>query len=93
MAQDVTTLTQAIELVAAGSWAVDTALRCLADDDCERAREVLLSAQSTMREGLIGLSDVLDASVREHLERPERLARALDSLHELRELSPVAADQ
>jgi len=92
MKQDVTTLTQAIELVAAGSWAVESALRCLATDDSARAHRVLLEARDAMRQGLDGLREILDSTVRAELEQPERLARALASLKELQglQLEPLA---
>ena len=86
MSQDVNTLTQAIELVAAGSWAVESALRCMATGDPGRARHVLEDARDAMRDGLEGLREVLESAVRAEFERPERLARALASLHELQEL-------
>ena len=86
MAQDVNMLTAAIELVAAGSWAVESALRCLEAGDVERATDILRDARGTVRDGLNGLQGVLDESVRESLERPERLARAIYSLEQLREL-------
>lgn len=86
MNQDVTTLTQAIELVAAGSWAVESALRCLKTGDEARAQRVLSDARDAMRQGLVGLRDILDAAVRAEFEKPERLARALASLKELQDL-------
>lgn len=86
MYQDVSTLTRAIELVAAGSWAVESALRCMATGDPGRARRVLEDARGAMRQGLEGLHEVLDAAVRAEFERPERLARALASLQELHDL-------
>lgn len=86
MSQDVDTFTQAIELVAAGSWAVESALRCIATGDPGRARRILEDARDAMREGLHGLSDVLHVAVRAEFEKPERLARALASLQELQEL-------
>ncbi len=91
MSQDVnvSTYTQAIELVSAGSWAIDSALRCLEDGDVDRARSVLERAQSTVRDGLTGLSEVLETLVRDSYDRPERLARALESLQELRDLQPA----
>ncbi|HVM40495.1 MAG TPA: hypothetical protein VM618_06920 [Acidimicrobiia bacterium] len=88
MSYDVATLTQAIELMAAGSWAVDTALRRLDDGDVDQARLVLDQAGATMRDGLAGLRTVLEEAVREAYERPTRLARALESLEQLRELAP-----
>lgn len=91
MPQDVSTLTEAIELVAAGSWAIDSALRCI-DDDPERARTVLAGAQDSVRQGLDGLRNVLESTVREAYERPEQLARAVASLQELAELSPSPED-
>lgn len=90
MSQDAATLTDAIELVAAGSWAVDSALRCLENGDTERARAILGRAQGTVREGLSGLREVLERLMRDAYERPERLARALASLEELRGLAPPA---
>lgn len=92
MPQDVSTLTEAIELVAAGSWAIDSALRCIDDDDAERARTVLVGAQDSIRDGLEGLRTVLESTVREAYERPEQLARAVASLQELAELSPSPED-
>lgn len=92
MSQEVATLTQAIELVAAGSWAIESAIRCLQTGDQPRAREVLEGARDTLQDGLAGLSEVLDATVQASLERPERLARALASLEELRHLSPVTGE-
>lgn len=91
MSQDVnvSTYTEAVELVAAGSWAVDSALRCLEAGDVERAQDVLAQAQSTVREGLTGLSEVLENLVRDSYDRPARLARALESLQELRDLQPA----
>lgn len=90
MQEDVGTLTQAIELVAAGSWAIESALRCLDAGDVARAAQVLHDARDTVREGLVGLRGVLAESVRDSLERPERLARAVASLEELRELTASA---
>lgn len=92
MSQDVnvSTYTEAVELVSAGSWAIASALRCLEAGDVERAQGVLAQAQSTVREGLSGLSEVLETLVRDSYERPERLARALESLQELRDLQPTA---
>lgn len=91
---DVHSLTQAIELVAAGSWAIETASRCLANGDTERATRVLEDARATIRDGLDGLRDVLDAAVRAEFDRPERLARAIASLQELHDfqLEPVTHD-
>lgn len=86
MSRDVDTLTQAIELLAAGSWAVESALRCIATGDPARARHVLEEARTAMRSGLDGLRDVLAAAVQEEFDRPTRLARALASLQELQEL-------
>ena len=87
MSQDVKTLTQAIELVAAGSWAVDAARKCLETGDPERARAVLDRASESMRQGLEALRDVLDETVRESYDRPAKLALALESLQELRSLA------
>lgn len=91
---DVQSLTQAVELVAAGSWAIETAARCLAKDDAERAARVLEDARATIRDGLDGLRGVLDATVRAEFDRPERLARAIASLQELHDfqLEPAARD-
>lgn len=86
MSRDVNTLTDAIELVAAGSWAVESALRCLATNDEARAQRVLEDARDTMRQGLEGLRGVLDGAVRAEFEQPERLARAVASLKELQDL-------
>ena len=86
MSQDVNHLTDAIELVAAGSWAVESALRCLATDDLDRAQAILEEARVTMRQGLAGLRSVLEGAVRAELEKPERLARAIASLQELQDL-------
>lgn len=91
MPRDVTTLTQAIELVAAGSWAIDSAVRCLEAGDAERARQVLVNAQATVRDGLAGLREVLHAAMQDVHERPERLMRALASLEELRGLQELSA--
>jgi hypothetical protein len=87
---EVKPLTQAIELVAAGSWAVDTALRRLEEGDVELARKVLTQGQATMRDGLAGLGALLETSVREAYDRPSALARALESLDELRDMAPRA---
>ena len=94
MDQDVTTLTQAIELVAAGSWAVESALRCLKTGDETRAQQVLLEARHAMRQGLDGLREILESAMRAEFEKPERLARALASLKELQDLQlePLAPD-
>lgn len=90
--QDVDHLTKAIELVAAGSWAVESALRCLAAGDHDRAMQVLEDSRNAMRQGLEGLRGVLEGIVQAEFDQPERLARAVASLQELREfqLEPVS---
>lgn len=83
---EVETLTRAIELVAAGSWAVETAARCLASGDAERAAEVLSEARATVQQGLDGLGGVLEQTMQATFDRPERLVRAIASLRELHDL-------
>ena len=89
---DVRTLTQAIELVAAGSWAVERASRCLEAGDVDKATRVLSEARATVQDGLNSLRAVLEATVQADFDRPERLVRAIASLQELQDLQvePVA---
>lgn len=91
--EDIPALTHAVELMAAGSWAVEGALRCLDADHPDEAYRMLVGARETLHEGLSGLRSVLEESVRAAYERPTRLARALEALEQLRDLAPAGSDE